>query len=127
MNSNIIERGLQDCVILPGSDTSDSILTTHIADINWDGVPELMLGTFGREVLCYTCTLQPDGYTVDYQLYWRSRLANPVLALDYVDWTGDGLKEVIALGMHGVHVLQVRSKRWYQVTVGAVLTHLFSG
>ncbi len=43
----------------------------------------------------------------DFQLIWKRAFADPILALDHVDITGDGLKEIIVTSLKGLHILQV--------------------
>ena len=40
--------GFSQAVLLPSSQKYDSILCSCIADVNWDGLNELALGTFGK-------------------------------------------------------------------------------
>ena len=43
-----------------------------------------------------------------FELAWQRSLADPVLALDVLDITGDGLEEIVIVSLKGLHILQVR-------------------
>lgn len=65
-----------------------------------------------QELLVYKCisldnTLQSSN-SVDFQLVWRRSFANPLFAIEYLDLTNDGLKEIAVASLSGLHVLQVR-------------------
>lgn len=48
LHSNIISQGFTNMVILPESDEFDCVTCTCIADVNWDGKNEIILGTYGQ-------------------------------------------------------------------------------
>lgn len=48
MKRNVLEDGFSQAIVLPSSQRHDSVLCTCVADLNWDGLNELVLGTFGR-------------------------------------------------------------------------------
>ena len=43
-----MEQGLSKPQALPSSHMHDSVLCTEVADVNWDGENELVLGTYGK-------------------------------------------------------------------------------
>lgn len=47
------------------------------------------------------------------------KIAAPVLGVKYVDISGDGVKELVVLGMKGVHVLQVTRKS-FNIKIGYI-------
>ena len=52
----------------------------------------------------------------EFQLLWQRSFADPLLAMDEVDITGDGVKEIIVVSLKGLHVLQVGAVHtviWY--------------
>ena len=51
-------------------------------------------------------TLQSSS-NIDFQLVWRRSFANPLFAIEYLDLTNDGLKEIAVASLSGLHVLQV--------------------
>lgn len=44
-------------IVLPESFLHDSIMCGIIADIDWDGVNEIILGTYGKRLLIYKCRM----------------------------------------------------------------------
>ena len=42
---------------LPESCLYDSIMCAVVADIDWDGVNEIILGTYGKKLLIYKCKM----------------------------------------------------------------------
>ncbi|XP_078350174.1 KICSTOR complex protein kaptin-like [Oculina patagonica] len=108
--TNVITQGFTNMVTLPESDDFDCVTCTCIADVDWDGNDEILLGTYGQELLVYKCisldnTLQSSN-SVDFQLVWRRSFANPLFAIEYLDLTNDGLKEIAVASLSGLHVLQ---------------------
>ena len=45
---NIINEGFTNMVTLPDSDDFDCVTCTCIADVDWDGRNEVILGTYGQ-------------------------------------------------------------------------------
>ena len=45
---NILEKGFNDPLILPESDSYDTVLCATIMDIDFDGENEILLGTYGQ-------------------------------------------------------------------------------
>lgn len=50
---DVLRCGLQEIVMLPDSNMYDAILTGCIIDIDFDGENEILIGTYGQEVLAY--------------------------------------------------------------------------
>lgn len=97
-------------VTLPDSDDFDCVTCTCIADVDWDGSNEIILGTYGQELLVYKC-ISLDGSVVwtnnvDFELIWKRSFASPLFAIEYMDLTNDGLKELTVASLSGLHVLQ---------------------
>lgn len=44
---------------------------------------------------------------VDFELIWKRSFASPLFAIEYMDLTNDGLKELTVASLSGLHVLQV--------------------
>ncbi|XP_074163022.1 KICSTOR complex protein kaptin isoform X1 [Sminthopsis crassicaudata] len=111
---NVLSRGLQDQALLPGSDQFDSVLCGLVTDVDLDGKPEILLGTYGQELLCYkSCEAGSLGpglpqATADasFRLLWHRSFASPLLAMEHVDLTGDGLRELAVVSLKGLHILQ---------------------
>ncbi|NXC46188.1 KPTN protein, partial [Penelope pileata] len=99
---DVLSCGLSEQLLLPGSDQHDSVLCALLACTALDGGRELLLGTYGQELLCYGYRGRRRGF----QLAWRRRFPSPVLALRGADLTGDGLQEVAVGCLKALHVLQ---------------------
>ncbi|XP_015593630.1 KICSTOR complex protein kaptin [Cephus cinctus] len=97
---NILHRGVSEDVTLAGSELSDCVVCSCIADINMDGRNEILLGTYGQEILVYTLN---DG---NWDLTEKRLFEAPVHSICYMDLTGDGMKELVVLTQRGVHILQ---------------------
>ncbi|KAM4643467.1 LOW QUALITY PROTEIN: KICSTOR complex protein kaptin [Amazona ochrocephala] len=98
---DVLSRGLTE-QSLPGSDLHDSVLCALTPDLDFDGHPEVLLGTYGQELLCYKYS---GG---EFRLLWSRRFPSPLLSLLYSDLTGDGLAELAVVCVRGLHVLQHR-------------------
>lgn len=99
---DVLSRGLTEQCPLPGSDLHDSVLCALTPDLDFDGRPEVLLGTYGQELLCYKYS---GG---EFRLLWSRRFPSPLLSLLYTDLTGDGLAELAVVCVRGLHVLQHR-------------------
>ncbi|CAL7951688.1 unnamed protein product [Xylocopa violacea] len=97
---DILNNGMHEDIILNGSETSDCILCSCIADINMDGQNEILLGTYAQEVLIF-CFVNDT-----WELIVRKLFNAPVHSICYMDITNDGMKELIVLTQRGVHILQ---------------------
>ncbi|KAF4073358.1 hypothetical protein AMELA_G00258070 [Ameiurus melas] len=102
-----VERcGVSRPVCLAGSDQCDAVLCALLIDLDFDGQLEVLLGTYGLDLLCYKFQ-QPTGSTEGrFQLMWRRSFKSPLLSIIYLDLTGDGLKELAILTIKGLHILQ---------------------
>ncbi|XP_072032491.1 KICSTOR complex protein kaptin-like [Amphiura filiformis] len=131
---NASMAGFENQEVLPESDLYDCALCGCIADVDWDGQNEILIGTYGQEVLAYkyhsdttkqtTVSSSPvnandksspdlstdDKPTTDthgeYRLHWKRGFSQPIVAMQYVDITGDGLCELVVVTTRGVHILQ---------------------
>ena len=45
---NVLEKGLIEPLVLTDSEKYDSVLCTHVTDIDFDGQKEILLGTYGQ-------------------------------------------------------------------------------
>ena len=48
LRRNVLEDGLSRPLVLPDSHRHDSVLCVELADVDWDGQEEIVLGTFGK-------------------------------------------------------------------------------
>uniref|UniRef100_A0A3P8YNM0 Kaptin (actin binding protein) n=1 Tax=Esox lucius TaxID=8010 RepID=A0A3P8YNM0_ESOLU len=108
----VVYRDIQECGVsnpmcLPESDKCDAVLCALVTDLDFDGQKELLLGTYGQELLCYKLQHAVKGEEGRFQLLWRRSFKSPVLSIIYLDLTGDGLRELAILTLKGLHILQV--------------------
>ncbi|XP_068187152.1 KICSTOR complex protein kaptin [Antennarius striatus] len=103
---DVQERGLSQPVYLPDSDQWDAVLCALVIDLDFDGQKELLLGTYGQELLCYKFQTAGSGEGRQFQLQWRRSFKSPLLSVIYLDLTGDGLRELAVLTLKGLHILQ---------------------
>ncbi|KAI5630382.1 kaptin [Silurus asotus] len=102
-----VERcGVSRPVCLAGSDQSDAALCALIIDLDFDGQLEVLLGTYGQDLLCYKFQQPTGSKDGQFQLIWRRSFKSPLLSIIYLDLTGDGLKELAILTIKGLHILQ---------------------
>lgn len=50
---SIKTNGLSMSKPLPLSGNFDSVLCSHVMDVDWDGEKEILIGTYGRQVIIY--------------------------------------------------------------------------
>ncbi|KAI9258231.1 hypothetical protein BDA99DRAFT_515634 [Phascolomyces articulosus] len=103
----IKKNGLAKSRVLPQSGNYDSVLCSHVMDVDWDGEHEILIGTYGRQVLIYK---QVSG-TQDYNILWQRQFAYPIYRISHLDLNLDGLDELIVTTMYGVHILQPNMKK----------------
>ncbi|XP_060113601.1 KICSTOR complex protein kaptin [Heteronotia binoei] len=99
---NVLRSGLGEQLALPSSDQHDSVICALVTDVDFDREPEILLGTYGQELLCYKYVL-PDG---EFRLLWQRAFPSPLLSMEYVDLTCDGLRELAVVCLKGLHILQ---------------------
>lgn len=99
---DILHHGMKHDITLSGSESSDCILCSCIADINMDNQNEILLGTYGQEVLMFSWNNNT------WELMQKKLFDAPVHSICYMDLTNDGMKELIVLTQRGVHILQVQ-------------------
>ena len=79
-----------------------------------------------QELLIFKCVpLDNTGNgsnSIDFQLMWRRSFASPLFAIEYLDLTNDGLKELAVASLSGLHVLQVSYLRLVFSYVGVVIS-----
>ncbi|NWQ85065.1 KPTN protein, partial [Burhinus bistriatus] len=68
---DVLTKGLSDQLILPASDQYDSVLCALVTDIDFDGAGEILLGTYGQELLCYKYAA--GSFPGEFRLLWTRR------------------------------------------------------
>ncbi|XP_008330718.1 KICSTOR complex protein kaptin [Cynoglossus semilaevis] len=100
---DVQEYGLSRSTCLSESDHCDAVLCALVIDLDFDGQKEVLLGTYGQELQCYK--FSPAG-SRQFQLQWRRSFTSPLLSINYLDLTGDGVRELAVLTLKGLHILQ---------------------
>lgn len=136
---NVLQNGFTEQLLLEDSDKYDCTLCACVADIDWDGEHEILIGTYGQELLAYKLKAAPsedgspctpvkpsqppsDQTTLEndnvfdppkesqcepsYELIWKRSFGHPLLTMQYMDVTGDGLGELVVVSTKGIHILQ---------------------
>ncbi|XP_010639131.1 KICSTOR complex protein kaptin isoform X2 [Fukomys damarensis] len=90
-------------------DQFDSVLCGLVTDVDLDGRPEVLVATYGQELLCYKYCSPESGHPEakhGFRLLWQRSFSSPLLAMAHLDLTGDGLQELAVVSLKGVHILQ---------------------
>ena len=97
-------EGLSRSKVLPLSDEFDVATCATLADVDFDGNLEVIIGTYGEQILAYKEII--DDETRKWQLLWRTTLHNPIHNIFHTDLTGDGIKDLFVITLKSVIVLQ---------------------
>ncbi|KAJ3373839.1 hypothetical protein GGF31_008724 [Allomyces arbusculus] len=89
-------------VTLPLSDRFDSVVSAAVGNVLWNGSTQIVLGTYGQRLLLYDW----DKETSSFHLVSMNKTAYPVLALYLTDINRDGVFELVAVSLFGIHVYQ---------------------
>ncbi|CAG8442515.1 13682_t:CDS:10 [Ambispora gerdemannii] len=101
-------RGVKCPIQLRECTQHDSVLCSHVMDVDWDGRNEVLVGTYGRELLIYK-QQESSGEGDDdltFQLIWRRSFAHPIYRIDHLDLNQDGLDELVVTSQYGIHIFQ---------------------
>ncbi|TGZ48838.1 hypothetical protein CRM22_010955 [Opisthorchis felineus] len=112
--SNIFRNdclGLSNQLVLPHSTEYDHVNCASVGDFDFDGILELVLGTFGQTLLFYRWKPDAGDNAVSestkgsYELVAQRSVIGPVHCLSPpLDIVGDGLKSLVILTNRGLHV-----------------------
>ena len=102
---NVAEFGIGRTAILPNSDEHDAVTCCLAADVDFDGKKEIILGTYGQEILVYKET-EDRSSKRKWQKIWTRPFNNPVLGLLEADLTNDGVREITVVTSRSIVVLQ---------------------
>ncbi|KAK3909313.1 KICSTOR complex protein kaptin [Frankliniella fusca] len=97
---SVNKQGLSNGMELPTSASGDAVLCGMTADLDLDGSVEVLLGTYGHQLLVYKWDSN------SWELRATRTLPHPVHSLHYLDVTGDGVRELLILTPKGLHVFQ---------------------
>ncbi|NXT54474.1 KPTN protein, partial [Pluvianellus socialis] len=70
---DVLSEGLGSQLILPASDQYDSVLCALVSDVDFDGAAEILLGTYGQELLCYKYGAGAGSVPGEFRLLWTRR------------------------------------------------------
>ena len=101
---NVLDHGLENSSVLPLSDEFDIPTCCSLADIDFDGRQEILIGTYGEELLVYK--VSADKNISDWTLQWSKSFNNPIHGIFHLDLTNDGMKELAIVTMKTVIILQ---------------------
>lgn len=98
---NVVKDGLSNNSVLPGSDEFDVATCCTLADFDFDGRQEILIGTYGEQLLAYK-----EMKDQTWVLIWQKSFNNPIHQLFYTDLTGDGIKDLFLVTLRAVIILQ---------------------
>ncbi|EDV23715.1 uncharacterized protein TRIADDRAFT_57189 [Trichoplax adhaerens] len=120
--TDVCSEGFNLPLVLPGSNEYDCILCSYIADIDWDGKNEIILGSYGQELLVYkrldnyfnlskddtdeTLMEKARSPYKSLDLIYQHSFSEPIYSCCYIDLTGDGVCELVVTTFRALHVLQ---------------------
>ncbi|PVU90427.1 hypothetical protein BB559_004631 [Furculomyces boomerangus] len=91
--------------VLPRSNEDGLVTTVFAADMDYDGVCELIIGTNNGAISIYKLVSDVEGRE-GYALVYRKLFKSPVYFVCTLDLNMDGLNELIVVTLLGVHILQ---------------------
>lgn len=87
---------------LPCSDDYDIAACCTAADVDFDGTHEVLIGTYGQELLVYKFNHE----LAKWQLLWTRAFNAPIMGIHHVDMTGDGVRELVLVTTRSIQILQ---------------------
>ncbi|CAG8567336.1 4019_t:CDS:10 [Paraglomus occultum] len=100
---SIDKKGLSSPFYLPESTQYDSVLCAHVADVDWDAKKEVLIGTYGRQLLIYKESVNEDN-ELEYYLASKHSYPHPIYGIQTVDLKEDYMCELIVNTQYGIHV-----------------------
>lgn len=112
------EQGFQFPVLLEQSSNFDCVTCCDIADVNRDGRNNIIIGTYGHQILVYPFDIPGPPSTNEVcpccpsSVYpmWSKSVCCPVISIKFLDINCDGLKEMVVVSAKGVHILHCDTK-----------------
>eukprot|EP01104_Vermistella_antarctica_P016501 TRINITY_DN561_c0_g1_i1.p1 TRINITY_DN561_c0_g1~~TRINITY_DN561_c0_g1_i1.p1 ORF type:complete len:647 (-),score=103.98 TRINITY_DN561_c0_g1_i1:10-1950(-) len=99
-------------VLIPRSNEFDSVTCCKVADVDWDGEDEIVLGTYGTSLLVYKYSVPEStgsGVTpgpIRFEHVLERQFRNPLHCLDFLDVNRCGVEDIIVVTQYGLHALQ---------------------
>ncbi|RKP36080.1 hypothetical protein BJ085DRAFT_27252 [Dimargaris cristalligena] len=87
--------------VLPESHLHDSVTGALVADVDYNGVAELVTVTYGQELL-----IHEKDQSGRFQVKWKRSFPAPLYRVYWADMNRDGIEELVVVTMCGVHILQ---------------------
>ena len=103
---NVFQDGLTNFAILPSSADYDVPTCCTIADLDFDGKNEIIIGTYGEMFLVYKAQKDEELNKECWNLVWEKSFNCPIHGIFDVDITQDGVKEILIITLKSVIVLQ---------------------
>ncbi|KAJ3647450.1 hypothetical protein Zmor_019328 [Zophobas morio] len=98
---DVLTYGLSNYISLPRHDYTCVLTCCQIADVDFDGEQEILIGNSSEEIMVYK--RDPDkGWCLEE----LKMFASPIISMKYVDLLEDGINELVVLSLRGVHFLQ---------------------
>ncbi|KAM4754917.1 KICSTOR complex protein kaptin-like, partial [Cyanocitta cristata] len=102
----ILRRGLAEPLELRGAPAPTPSSAPKSPTSTSTAAAEILLGTYGQELLCYKYFGAIPAGPANSGRSGARRFPSPLLALEPLDLTGDGLREIAVVCLGGLHVLQ---------------------
>ncbi|CAG8502608.1 2575_t:CDS:10 [Acaulospora morrowiae] len=104
---NIDKHSLTYPMYLEECTKYDSVLCSHVMDVDWDGKNEIIVGTYGRELLIYKqITNEDPNDPISFELLFQKSFSYPIYRITGIDLNQDGIEELIVVTQYGTHILQ---------------------
>ncbi|CAH2000192.1 unnamed protein product [Acanthoscelides obtectus] len=121
MFHNVLKYGLSDYTTLPRLDNTTVLTSCEVADIDFDGEKELLIGNSAEEIMLLKRDKLGDWYLEEVK-----KISGPILGVKYIDMDGDGVKDLVIFSTKGVHILQHDTAQ-LQKTIDSKLENLLCG
>ncbi|CAG8467466.1 2432_t:CDS:10 [Diversispora eburnea] len=94
------------------------VLCSHVMDVDWDGRNEIIIGTYGREMLIYKQEINEDPNSIiSFKLIHQQSFTHPIYSINGIYLNQDGIDELIVSTQYGVHILQPNLNKAKEVLV----------
>lgn len=98
-------HGLSAPLALPGCDAYDSVLCVAVSDVTLNGFNDVVVGTFGGQLMVYS--FEVGGRLPTLRCVWQRRMDHAVTSVVMADVDADGVKEVVATTTFATTIFKV--------------------